>query len=48
MFREKILNIELAKKAELLRMRQLSGENLRNELYTAVKLRCEDLANLTL
>lgn len=41
-------DIELAKKAELLRMRQLSGENLRNELYTAVKLRCEDLANLTL
>lgn len=40
-------DIELSKKMELLRMRQLSGENLRKEVYTAAKGRCEELANLS-
>ena len=41
-------DIELSKKMELLRMRQLSGENLRNTLSTTVKARCEELTNLSL
>ncbi|UCC58520.1 MAG: helix-turn-helix domain-containing protein [Candidatus Bathyarchaeum sp.] len=37
---------ELSKKMELLRMAQLSGENLRKQVYETVKSRCEELAKL--
>jgi predicted transcriptional regulator len=39
---------ELSKKIELLRMVQLSGENLRKKIYETVRSRCEELAKLTL
>lgn len=39
-------DLELSKKIELLRMAQLSGENLRKEVYETVRSRCEELANL--
>lgn len=39
-------DIELAKKIELLRMRQLSGDNLRKTVYATVNSRCEELAKL--
>lgn len=41
-------DLELSKKIELLRMAKLSGENLRKEVCDTVKLRCEELAKLTL
>jgi predicted transcriptional regulator len=41
-------DLELSKKLELLRMAQLSGENLRKQVYEIVKSRCEELANLTI
>ena len=37
---------ELAKKTALLRERKISGEELRNKLYEAVKSRCEELARI--
>jgi len=40
-------DLELSKKLELLRMKRLSGETLRNEVYETVKSRCEELAKLT-
>ena len=40
-------DLELSKKLELLRMRQLSGENLRKELYETVNSRYEELKKLT-
>ena len=40
-------DLELSKKLELLRMRNLSGENLRKEVYEIVKSRCEKLTKLT-
>ena len=40
-------DLELSKKLELLRMRKLSGENLRKELYETVNSRCEELKKLT-
>jgi predicted transcriptional regulator len=39
-------DLELSKKMELLRMAQLSGENLRKQVYETVRSRCEELANL--
>jgi hypothetical protein len=39
-------DLELSKKIELLRMAQLSGENLRKEVYETVRSRCEELTNL--
>jgi hypothetical protein len=39
---------ELSKKISLIRMASLSGDNLRKEVYEAVKSRCEELAKLTL
>ena len=41
-------DLELSKKLELLRMRHLSGENLRKEVYETVKSRYEELKELTL
>jgi len=41
-------DLELSKKLELLRMRHLSGENLRKEVYETVNSRIEELTNLTL
>jgi len=41
-------DVELSKKLELLRLRNLSGENLRKELYETVKSRYEELVKLTL
>jgi DNA-binding HxlR family transcriptional regulator len=38
---------ELSKKLELLRMRKLSGENLRKELYETVNSRCKELMDIT-
>jgi len=40
-------DLELSKKLELLRMRHLSGENLRKEVYETVKSRYEELKKLT-
>jgi hypothetical protein len=40
-------DLELSKKLELLRMKNLSGENLRKELYETVNSRCEELTKLT-
>jgi hypothetical protein len=40
-------DLELSKKLELLRMRNLSGENLRKELYETVNSRYEELSKLT-
>jgi len=40
-------DLELYKKLELLRMRHLSGENLRKEVYETVNSRCEELTKLT-
>ena len=40
-------DLELSKKLELLRMKRLSGENLRKELYETVNSRCEELTKLT-
>jgi len=40
-------DLELSKKLELLRMRQLSGENLRKEVYETVNSRIEELTKLT-
>ena len=40
-------DLELSKKLELLRMKRLSGENLRNELYETVNSRCAELMGLT-
>ncbi|MEJ2291974.1 MAG: hypothetical protein P8Y05_09690, partial [Deinococcales bacterium] len=39
-------DLELSKKLGLLRMRNLSGENLRKTLYETVNSRCEELAKL--
>ena len=39
-------DLELAKQLELLRMKQLSGEYLREELYKIVNSRCQELRNL--
>ena len=39
-------DLELAKQLELLRMKHLSGENLREELYEMVDSRCQELRNL--
>jgi hypothetical protein len=39
-------DLELSKKLGLLRMRNLSGENLRTGLYETVNSRCEELAKL--
>jgi hypothetical protein len=39
-------DLELSKKLELLRMRNLSGESLRKELYEAVNSRCAELMGL--
>lgn len=41
-------DLELSKRLELLRMEQLSGENLRKEVYQIVKSRCEELAKLAI
>jgi len=41
-------DLELSKKMELLRMRSLSGEILRKEVYETVKSRYEELTKLTL
>jgi len=41
-------DLELSKKLELLRMRHLSGENLRKEVYETVKSRYEELTKITL
>ena len=41
-------DLELSKKLELLRMRHLSGESLRKEVYETVKSRCEELTSLAL
>jgi len=41
-------DIELSKKLGLLRLRNLSGENLRKEICETVKCRCEELAKLAL
>jgi len=41
-------DLELSKKMELLRMRRLSGENLRKEVYETIKSRYEELTKLTL
>ncbi len=41
-------DIELSKKLEMLRMRHLSGETLRKEVYETVKSRCEELTRLAL
>jgi len=40
-------DLELAKKMELIRGMELSGENLRKKVYETVKSRCEELAELT-
>ena len=40
-------DLELSKKLELLRMKPLSGENLRKELYETVNSRYEELNRLT-
>ena len=40
-------DLELAKKLELLRMKQLSGENLKKELCETVNSRCQELSKLT-
>ncbi|MHC3129920.1 MAG: hypothetical protein IBV52_07595 [Candidatus Bathyarchaeota archaeon] len=40
-------DLELSKKMELLRMRRLSGENLRKEVYETVNSRYEELKKLT-
>jgi len=40
-------DIELSKKLEMLRMRHLSGENLRKEIYETIKSRCEELTQIT-
>ena len=40
-------DLELYKKMELLRMKRLSGENLRKELYETVNSRYEELKELT-
>jgi hypothetical protein len=40
-------DLELCKKIELLRMRRLSGEKLREELHGSVKSRYEELKKLT-
>ena len=40
-------DLELSKKLELLRMRHLSGENLRKEVYETVNSRYEELKKLT-
>lgn len=40
-------DIELSKKLGLLRIANLSGENLRKELYETVNSRCEELKKLT-
>jgi predicted transcriptional regulator len=40
-------DLELSKKLELLRMKRLSGENLRKELYETVNSRYEELNKLT-
>lgn len=39
---------ELAKRMELIRMKNLSGENLRTEIYQTVNSRCEELTKLQL
>ena len=39
---------ELAKRMELIRMKNLSGENLRTEIQQSVKSRCEELTKLLL
>ena len=39
-------DLELSKKLGLLRMRNLSGENLRKTLYETINSRCEELAKL--
>ena len=39
-------DLELAKKLELLRMKQLSGENLRKELCETINSRCQELSKL--
>ena len=41
-------DLELSKKLELLRMRHLSGENLRKEVYETVNSRYEELTKLSL
>ena len=41
-------DLELSKKMEILRMAQLSGENLRKEIYETVKSRYDELTKLTL
>ena len=41
-------DLELSKKLELLRMRHLSGENLRKEVYETVKSRYEELTKISL
>jgi predicted transcriptional regulator len=40
-------DLELSKRLELLRMKHLSGENLRKALYETVNSRCEELNRLT-
>jgi hypothetical protein len=40
-------DIELAKKLELLRIKQLSGENLRKQLCETIDSRCQELSNLS-
>jgi hypothetical protein len=40
-------DLELSKKIEMLRMAQLSGENLRKQVYETVRSRCQELASLT-
>jgi len=40
-------DLELSKKLELLRMRHLSGETLRKEVYETVKSRIEELTKIT-
>jgi len=39
---------ELAKKIELIRMKKISGENLRTEIHQTVNSRCEELTKLLL
>jgi len=41
-------DLELSKKLELIRTRNLSGESLRKELYETANSRCEELKKLTI
>lgn len=40
-------DIELAKRLEIIRKSGLSGENLREKVYECIKVRCDELLNLS-